>query len=220
MRCLALILCCILCARGGNAQNVNQPVAPAPNGIPFASNGNVIELSFVRAEAVAGGQVDLEVLSAPEWIDIRSQERRDIRLADNPVEQIQFDVPEDAPIGESGAITIKITADNGHTWYKEIEVEVEPPRSFELRSGYPNPFNPSAIVPFIVPETARIRVEAYDILGRRIAVIADGVFEPGLHTARFDGSQLASGTYLIRATMESEGSGAVSASVQRLTLLK
>ena len=162
----------------------------------------------------------LEVLSAPEWIDIRSQGQRDVRLADNRTEQIMFDVPVDAPIGESGAITIKITAVNGLTLYKEIEIEVEPPQSFELRNGYPNPFNPAATIPFVVPESARVRVVAYDILGRMVSVISDDVFEPGLHNARFDGSQLASGMYLIRATMESEANGTVSASVRRLTLLK
>ena len=162
----------------------------------------------------------LEVLSAPDWIDIRSEWRRDVRLADNPVEQIMLDVPADAPIGEIGAITIKITAVSGLTWYKEIEIEVEPPQTFELRNGYPNPFNPAATIPFVVPETARVRVVAYDILGRMVSVISDDVFEPGLHNARFDGSYLASGMYLIRATMESEANGTVSASVRRLTLLK
>jgi len=114
----------------------------------------------------------------------------------------------------------KVTAENGLTRYKEIEIEVEPPQSFELRNGYPNPFNPAATIPFVVPESARVRVVAYDILGRMVSVITDDVFEPGLHNARFDGSQLASGMYLIRATMESEADGTVSASVRRLTLLK
>ena len=97
---------------------------------------------------------------------------------------------------------------------------MEPPQTFELRNGYPNPFNPAATIPFVVPETARVRVVAYDILGRMVSVITDKVFEPGLHSARFDGSNLASGMYLIRATMESEANGTVSASVRRLTLLK
>ena len=220
MRSLTLILFCFLCTPGGSAQNINQSVAPVPYGIPFDSNGNVIELSFVNADAIEGGQVHLEVLAAPEWIDIRSQGQRDVRLADNRTEQIIFDVPVDAPIGETGAITIKITAVNGLTWYKEIEIEVEPPQSFALRNGYPNPFNPAATIPFVVPETARVRVVAYDILGRMVSVISDDVFEPGLHNARFDGSYLASGMYLIRATMESEANGTVSASVRRLTLLK
>ena len=66
------------------------------------------------------------MLSAPDWIDIRSEWRRDVRLADNPVEQIMLDVPADAPIGEIGAITIKITAVSGLTWSEGIEKRVEP----------------------------------------------------------------------------------------------
>lgn len=94
------------------------------------------------------------------------------------------------------------------------------PSRFELAHAYPNPFNPRATIPFALPEAARVTLTVYDVLGRQIAILADGRFEAGRHTAALDGSLLASGLYLVRAVIEPEGGSAALAFTQRLTLLK
>jgi hypothetical protein len=43
-----------------------------------------------------------------------------------------------------------------------------------------------------------VKLTVYDLLGREVAVLANGPMEPGSHTARFDGSLLPSGVYLCR----------------------
>ena len=75
-------------------------------------------------------------------------------------------------------------------------------------------------VPFAVPEAARVEIVLYDVLGRRVAVLANSLFDTGRHTVRFDGSDLASGVYVLRAVMEAEAGGSIRAFTQRLTLLK
>ena len=92
--------------------------------------------------------------------------------------------------------------------------------TYALDAAYPNPFNPSVTVPFAVPEAAHVEVVLYDVLGRRVAVLANSLFDSGRHTVRFDGSDLASGVYVLRAVMEPEAGGTARAFVQRLTLLK
>ena len=98
--------------------------------------------------------------------------------------------------------------------------EVDKPGTYALDSAYPNPFNPSVTVPFAVPEAARVEIVLYDVLGRRVAVLANSLFDTGRHTVRFDGSDLASGVYVLRAVMEAEAGGSIRAFTQRLTLLK
>jgi hypothetical protein len=67
-----------------------------------------------------------------------------------------------------------------------------------LDEAYPNPFNPQARLRFSLPETAPVRLEVFDLMGRRVAVLADGVLPAGAHEVSFDGSALASGLYLYR----------------------
>src|SRR5690606_4658367 len=79
------------------------------------------------------------------------------------------------------------------------------PAAYALGRPYPNPFTGEATVPFELPEDARVEVAVYDLLGRRVAELADGPFAAGRHVAVLDGRGLASGVYLVRAVMEMEG---------------
>ncbi len=92
--------------------------------------------------------------------------------------------------------------------------------SYALEPAYPNPFNPETVIPLTLPEAGRVTVAVYDVLGRRVAVLADGPYAAGRHTLRLDGRRLASGAYLVRAVMEPEAGVAVRAFTQRITLLK
>jgi glucose/arabinose dehydrogenase len=77
--------------------------------------------------------------------------------------------------------------------------EPEPaPREFRLEQNYPNPFNPETVIRYQLPEGADVRLAVYDMLGREVALLAEGRMTPGDHQARFDGSALASGVYVYR----------------------
>lgn len=67
--------------------------------------------------------------------------------------------------------------------------------AFRLLPNYPNPFNPSTSIPFILPERARATLRVYDVAGREVALLADGVLEAGRHTVLFDAGSLPSGVY-------------------------
>ncbi len=72
------------------------------------------------------------------------------------------------------------------------------PTAFALGAAYPNPAVGAATVPFEVPHAAPIRLDVYDVLGRRVAALVDETVEAGRHTARFDASGLAGGVYVAR----------------------
>jgi hypothetical protein len=72
------------------------------------------------------------------------------------------------------------------------------PAGFILSQNYPNPFNPSTVIRFGLPETADVRIEVYDLAGRRVAVLTDGSRTAGWHTVTFEGSALSSGVYVYR----------------------
>jgi hypothetical protein len=72
------------------------------------------------------------------------------------------------------------------------------PRRLSLEQNYPNPFSPSTTIAFVLPEAQSVRLEVYDLLGRRVARILDGALSAGAHQRVFDASSLSSGIYIYR----------------------
>lgn len=72
------------------------------------------------------------------------------------------------------------------------------PGNFELAQNYPNPFNPSTVISYQLPVSSEVRLEVYDMLGRRVAELVNGQIEAGRYTVNFDASGLSSGIYLYR----------------------
>jgi len=72
------------------------------------------------------------------------------------------------------------------------------PADFYLLQNYPNPFNPSTKIRFAVPEKSDVKIYLHDILGSEIAVILDEEVSPGVKEIELNGSNLASGVYLVR----------------------
>jgi len=78
-------------------------------------------------------------------------------------------------------------------------------RSVVLHQNVPNPFNPVTTIAFEVPgrEEARVRLDVYDIAGRRVRTLVAETMGPGTHEVRWDGvdatgRRVASGVYFAR----------------------
>ncbi|MDZ7269469.1 MAG: family 10 glycosylhydrolase [candidate division KSB1 bacterium] len=72
------------------------------------------------------------------------------------------------------------------------------PSAFALWQNYPNPFNPATTIAFAVPRRSLLRLEVFDLQGRRVAVAAAGDYPAGVHQVTFNAGQLAAGVYFYR----------------------
>lgn len=90
----------------------------------------------------------------------------------------------------------------------------ELPADVVLAENYPNPFNPITMIPFTLSEHTQVRLAVYDVLGRELQVLVDGIRSAGSHTAMFEAVNLPSGTYFYR--LEARGQ----VLTRKLTLLK
>jgi photosystem II stability/assembly factor-like uncharacterized protein len=94
-----------------------------------------------------------------------------------------------------------------------------PASAAAITSSFPNPFAASATIEYQTDRAGDVTLEVYDVLGRRVAVLARGFRPAGPHEAAWDGQgedgrRLASGTYLLRLTAGDR------VATRRLTLLR
>jgi glycosidase len=76
-----------------------------------------------------------------------------------------------------------------------------------LEQNYPNPFSDRTVLPLSIPQSGRVRLTVYDLLGRPVRTLVDGPFPAGYHAVSLDAHDLPVGMYV--ATLESD-SGTVS----------
>jgi hypothetical protein len=79
------------------------------------------------------------------------------------------------------------------------------PDRFVLHQNYPNPFNPFTNIKFDLPHAAPVRLDIYNILGRRVKTLINDVYRAGFHSVIWngtddDGHSIASGVYFYRLT--------------------
>lgn len=71
-----------------------------------------------------------------------------------------------------------------------------------ISASSPNPVRTASTISFSTEAPVDARVAVYDVLGREVAVLADGAFTSGSHSLRFDASALAPGAYVVRLTTD------------------
>jgi hypothetical protein len=92
----------------------------------------------------------------------------------------------------------QIDTDGNFEYSKVIEIDLGSPAKFELSQNYPNPFNPTTTISFTLPESGKINLIVYNIIGERVAQLFNGYKEAGIHTINFNASELNSGIYIYK----------------------
>ena len=72
------------------------------------------------------------------------------------------------------------------------------PVDYALNAPYPNPFNSTAMIEYVVPRAGRVSLRIYDMLGREVAALVDDEWPAGTHRIAWQADRAASGTYFVR----------------------
>jgi hypothetical protein len=76
--------------------------------------------------------------------------------------------------------------------------DIPMPQTFSLSQNYPNPFNASTIICYALPEAADVRIEIFDIIGRRIETFIHEKQQAGYYQVIWNGERRSSGAYFYR----------------------
>ena len=101
-------------------------------------------------------------------------------------------------VGDSGAI-LKTTT--GGVWVRSISNEI--PSKYFLHQNYPNPFNPTTTIRFDIPKAAYVKLNVFNILGKKITTLINeklsaGSYEVDWPAPMGDASGYPSGVYFYK----------------------
>ena len=85
--------------------------------------------------------------------------------------------------------------------FPEVPDGGPPPEPAPRPVLFPNPFNPTQQIQLAIEKTVHVKLQVFNIEGRQVAILCDYVLQSGLHQFTFSGKNLASGTYIICATV-------------------
>jgi len=127
--------------------------------------------------------------------------------------QDNFEVTEDKAFGiqlefESGSNFKESTFESGIALVSEIQNKEafsdfdtsnsSSKESFFNISNFPNPFNPTTTITYVLPQATFVSIDVYDRLGRQVTTLVDQNQETGEHSVEFNASEYPSGIYFYR----------------------
>ena len=185
--------------------------ATSGDQISDGDGGVTVTYSLVEGGYEGIGNIDTDPLFASEY-DFYLDPDSPAIDAGNPDQQYNdSEDPEDPGFAlwpAQGGLRNDMGVFGGATPYARYVIDDLPPAErdpalqhrFQLDPVYPNPFNSTTLIHFTLPEAGQVRVTVFDVLGRKVAVVADERMTAGSKTLKLEGRSLPSGVYFLQVT--------------------
>lgn len=131
-----------------------------------------------------------------------------------PVGQSPCDDPIMIAKGSDGSLTAE-----GNTYDRLPHNTDALPLQVELLQNRPNPFGGETSIEYMLPERSAVRIEVFDVLGRRVLEPVNGIHTAGRHSITVNLSSFTSGMYIARLQTVQE-SGTIVVKTIRMMLAK
>jgi hypothetical protein len=92
----------------------------------------------------------------------------------------------------------QIDFDGQFEYSNVIEVDAGLPKQFALEQNYPNPFNPTTTIRYQLPAASQVKLEVFDVLGKKVMVLVNTRQEAGEYNITLNAVNLSSGVYFYR----------------------
>ncbi len=186
-------------------QDTSLPVALSAFSASAGSNGVRLEWTTESETNHAGFVLSRRVLDqdgnpASPWTEIAGYKTHDaLRSSGNSSSKKDYSfVDVNAEGNTVYEYMLSDVDDRGKTTSQRlirVDTQAVIPSEFSVRQNYPNPFNPETTIGFDLPENAAVLATVYDVRGRKVAVLADGVMQAGSHKLKWNAENQNAGTY-------------------------
>jgi hypothetical protein len=151
-----------------------------------------------------GQQVDL-VLEAEPGTRVRLQARRVNALGAAAVRLVNRATGQVHDLRRRQSVEVKATAEQTNfvllfgteAYVEEAWSDITPPEA-TLRPNYPNPARAQTTIEYAVPDPTSVRLEVYDVLGRRVTTLINEEKDAGWHRTTWNVRSVSSGVYFCR----------------------
>lgn len=92
----------------------------------------------------------------------------------------------------------QIDFDGNYEYKDEIEITIDLPTQFTLEQNFPNPFNPSTIIRYSIPNSGKVLLKVYNVLGKEVTTLVNEFKYAGNFEIEFNASELTSGVYFYK----------------------
>lgn len=163
-------------------------------------SGSIVNLSWITATETNNYGFELERKLFDNWEKIAFIEGNG-----NAVSSNYYFYPDDLTSLQTGTKIYyrlkQIDYDGSFEYLDEIEIDYAP-ASFQVFQNYPNPFNPSTTINYYLPQSTKVKLEIFDVIGGVVRVLVDEEKDAGTYSVQFDAGKLASGIYYYRFTTD------------------
>ncbi len=187
----------------GGKHWTHQIFDPAPPSFPVSRLNSVQFVNLRKGWAVGRGYASPQAFIAATTDGGETWHKQDAGSSPTiqQLESVSFvDSLHGWAVGQNG--TILATTNGGTTFVSPTD---RVPEVFSLHQNFPNPFNPSTRIRFVLPSTCKVNLEVFDILARKVATLVAGELHAGEHEAEFTAENLSSGAYYYRMRAEPVG---------------
>jgi len=200
---------------------VNSSSKPSP--WPYQSKGKGTNNQFPAGAFFEGG-IDLACLPGINvcfssfLLETRTSQSVTASLKDFLIGR--FSVGSAQAIAQAGTIKKELTPEEGVRLSSEAK-----PAAFALHANYPNPFNPTTVIRYDLPEASTVKLSIFNVLGQEVATLVNANLEAGYHSTEWNtenagGMSLPSGVYFYRIHASSIATGQEFSQINKMVLIK
>ncbi|MBK9332393.1 MAG: T9SS type A sorting domain-containing protein [Ignavibacteria bacterium] len=159
-------------------------------------SGNSVTLNWTTSSEINNSGFDIERSSVNgEWSKVGSVSGNGTSATPN-----SYSFTERNVASGNYSYRLKQTDFNGNFEYFNLsnEVVIGIPAEFKLSQNYPNPFNPSTTISYEIPVDGAVSLKIFDMSGKEVMNLVDGVKNAGYYSINFNASNLSSGIYFYK----------------------
>lgn len=202
----------------GGSINDQTEFNPLSFSMPPLPPTGAFDIRFDNDSRLVSGAAGTLLVSAPgDSLTISHANQSDdqllfsfIREGSGEVEELEINPEESIAILAEGISEIDVQLGVVNS----VDTGSDRPERIELAQNFPNPFNPTTVISYNLPQSGAVTLEVFDMTGRQITVLKDGFQAAGTYNYEFDASNLSSGVYMYR--LQSAGS----VLTRKMTLIK